>query len=129
VVAEIGKKFGPRIFTRSEEDRIGVKGGLLRERRHMQPTQGDVDPAGPVVIREAIGPLSRCDIDLYGDQIGLIIPIQDLDMLVLNRDVVPVVQVRGQRRETKRRKQGVFDRPPVRAGGLGPMPVRSSSPS
>ena len=87
----------------------------------MQSTQRHEAASGPVVIRDPIGALGVGDVDLDHDQVGAIagIGVKVLDMFVDDHRLVFGSQVGGQRGQTERRKQGVLDRAPIGAGGLG----------
>ena len=87
---EVGEKFRPGVFAGAEKDRIGVRRGFVRQRRHMQAAKRDVGAFRPVVIGQAIRAVGRGDVDLNHDQIGLVVQVERFDVLVLNLDVIVV---------------------------------------
>ena len=102
---EVAQEPRPCVLAGPEEDRVGVRAGLVGQRRHVQPAKRHVGSAGAVVVRDAIGPVRGGDVDLNDDQVRRVIQVERLHVLVLNLDVVVFTQVRGQRREAERREQ------------------------
>ena len=84
----------------------------------MQAAEGNEDALRPVVIRQRIGAPRAGDVDLNRDEVRPISSVDALDMLVDDGGFVVGLKVGSERREAKRREQRVFDRSPVRAGGL-----------
>jgi hypothetical protein len=110
---------GPGVFARAEEDGVGVRRGLLREGGDVQSTQHDVGSAPAIVIGQLVGPAGGRDVGLDHHQVGLVVEVERFDVLVLERDLIVVVEIAGQRGEAEGREQRVFDRPEERALRLG----------
>jgi hypothetical protein len=71
----------------------------------VQPAEGHIGAAAPVVIRNRIRAPRRRDVDLNHHQIRLVVEVQALDVLVLNLDVPVGRQVPGESRQTEGRKE------------------------
>jgi hypothetical protein len=71
------------------------------------------------VIGDLVAAPGRRDVDLDRDELRLVVEVEPLHVLVLQRDLVLGRQVGGERRETERREQRVLDRPEERARRLG----------
>jgi hypothetical protein len=76
----------------------------------VQAAQHDVGAAGPIVVGDAIRAMRRRDVDLDHDQVGLVAQVELFDVLVLNADLVVIVQVAGERRESQRREERILAR-------------------
>jgi hypothetical protein len=94
-------------------------GGLVGERRDVQTAQRDDDASSAVGVGEAVGALRAGDVDLDDDEIGCVVLADRRDVLVLDDGLVVGREVRGQHRQSQRRKERILDRPPVRTGGFG----------
>ncbi len=108
---EVLQELRPGVLARAEEDRVGVPDGLGRERGHVQPAQGDVRAFPPIVIGDLVGAARGADRDLDADQVGLVVESEGLDVLILERDLVIVSQIAGERGESDRRPEGVPNAP------------------
>ena len=84
----------------------------------MQATERDKGSPGAIVIGQLIGPPRRSDVDLNHHQVWLIAEVERLDMLILKRHLIFFAQIRRQRCQAERRKQGVFDGAKERAVGF-----------
>ena len=89
---EIGEELRPGVLAGAEEDRVGVRGRLVRQRRHVQSAKRDVRAPPPVVIGDAIGAVRRRDVDLNHDEVRRVVQVERLDVLVLNLHVVVIVR-------------------------------------
>jgi hypothetical protein len=114
-----GEKLRKRLFAGPDEDRVGVRRGFVRQRRDVQAAERDEDPARAVRVGDAIRAVRVGDVDLYDDEIGLVVERQAFDVLVHDRRLVVAAQVCRERREAERRKQRVLDGAPVGTGRLG----------
>jgi hypothetical protein len=61
---------------------------LVRQRGDVQATEDNVRAPPPVVIGDLIAPPGGRDVDLDRDQARLVVEVQALDVLVLQRDLV-----------------------------------------
>src|SRR4051812_19126802 len=77
----------------------------------MQAAEADVDAARAVVIGDAIGALGRRDVDGHCHEVGLVVPVQRVDVLVDELDLVVRIEVAGEPCEPERWEQRVFDAP------------------
>ncbi len=117
---EIIEEHRPGVLAWPEEDRVGVRGGLVRQRGDVQPAEGDEDAAGPVRVGQLVGAAGRRDVDLDHHEVGPVaVEVQPLHVLVPDPHLVVRAQVPGQGRQPQRGKQRVLDRPEERAGRLG----------
>ena len=116
--SEVAQELRPRVVARAEEDRVRVRGGLLRARSHVQSAQAHVRTAGAVVRRELVGASRVGDVDLDGDEVRGVAVSDRRDMLVAQLDLVGLAEMRGKRCQTQRWEQRVLDRAVVWAGGL-----------
>ena len=91
---------------------------LVGQRGDVEPPEDHVRATAPIVIRDLVGAICIGDVDLDHDQVRVVVQIQLFDVFVLERDVEVRVEIRGEGGETERRKERVFDRPPVGAGGF-----------
>ena len=114
---EIPEESRESFFAGAEEDRVGVCRRLIRKARRVQASERDEDAACAERIRQSVGAMRIGDEDLDDDKVGGIgIGIDvGFDVLVDDPQFVAAIEVRGERRETQRRKQGVLDRSPERA--------------
>ncbi len=92
---------------------------LLGERGDVKSAERHEAALGAVVVGDAIRAGGVGDVDLDHDQVGPIVGVEPLDVLVDDHGFVVGRQIRGERGQTERREQGVFDRAPVGAGGFG----------
>src|SRR5262245_30890457 len=74
---------------------------------------------GAVPVRKAVRTIGVRDVNLNQDHVRLIVGPQMLDVLVDEHRTIVGTQIGRQGREAEWREERVFDRPPVRAGGLG----------
>jgi hypothetical protein len=118
-IAKILQEGGKRLLARAEDDRVGMRGGFVWKRRHVQAAEGDEDASGAVVVREPIGAVGVGDVDLNQDEVGPVVDSQRLDVLIDDRGVIVWIEEGGERGQAKGREEGVLDRPPVGAGRLG----------
>ena len=117
--AQVGEEPRERLLAGAEKDRVGVRGGFVGQRRHVQAAERDERAAGAIVVREPVGAPRVGDVDLDDDEIGTVVEIERRDMLVLDDRLVVRSEIGGERGQTERRKERVLDRPPVRAGRFG----------
>jgi hypothetical protein len=75
--------------------------------------------AGAIGIRQLIRATGIRDVDLNHHQVRPVVELQGRDVLVFEHGVVIGGQIGCEGRESERRKERVFDGPPVRAGRLG----------
>ena len=87
----------PGVFAWTQKDAIGMRGCLVRQRRHMQTAEADVGAATTIVVSQLICPRSRRYVRLNHHQLGLIVQVESLDMLILNAQAVVIAQVAGER--------------------------------
>src|SRR5215475_1294727 len=85
----------------------------------MQASQANVRATAAVIVGDFIRSLRGSDVNLNYNQIGLVVQVEGFNVLVLQTDVVVIVEISCQSGKTQRRKQGIFDRTPERAFGLG----------
>ncbi len=117
--AKVREETRKRLFTRAEEDRVGVRGGFLRQRRDVQAAEDDERSASPVVVRQPVRPAGIGDVDLDHDEIGPVVEAEGRHVLVFDHGFVVRRQVRRERREAEWREQRVLDGPPVGTRRLG----------
>src|SRR5205823_7019837 len=116
---KVREKLWKRLLRRTEKHGVGLRRRFVGQRRHVQSAQRDERAPGPVLVGEAVGTIGVRDVDLNQHQIGLIVKGERLHVLVDELQAVIRVEKRRQRGEAERRKQRVFDRPPIGAGGFG----------
>ena len=63
-VAKVPQEGRKRLLARAEEDRVGMGGGFVRQRRHVQAAEGDEDAPRAIVVGEPIGAVRVGDVDL-----------------------------------------------------------------
>src|SRR5262249_15011747 len=80
--AEIAEKLRERLFAGAEEDRVGVRGGFVGQRRDMKTAQANKNSFCAVVVGEAIRPVCVGDVDLDHDEVGAVVGSQRLNVLV-----------------------------------------------
>ena len=117
--SEVAKELRKGLLAGAEKDRVGVRRRFGGQRRDMQATESHKRTGGTIRVGEAVGAVGVGDVDLNDDQVGPSDRVVRLDMFVHDRGVIGVFQIRRQRREAERWKQGVLDRAPERAGGFG----------
>src|SRR5262245_53424614 len=71
------------------------------------------------MIRDAVSPIGVGDVDLDQHQVGRVVEAERGDVLVDDLGLVVRRQIARDGRKPERRKQRVFDRAPIRTGGLG----------
>ena len=118
--AEVVEEHRPGVLTRPEKHRVGVRGGLVGQRGHVQPAERDEHAAGTVRVGQLVRAAGRGDVDLDHHEVGpVVVEVEPPHVLVPDPHLVVRAQVPGQRRQAQRREQRVFDRPEERAGRLG----------
>jgi hypothetical protein len=117
--AEVLEKLRERLLTRAEEDGVRVMGRLLREGSHVQSTERDESTPRAIRVGQPIRAIRVGDVDLNDDEVRTIVGGQGLDVLVDEHRLVVGPQVRGKRREAKRREKRILDRPPEGTCRLG----------
>jgi hypothetical protein len=117
--AEVGEKSRERLLARAEEDRVGMRRRFVGQGGDVQSTERDEAAARSIQIGKPIRPIRIGDVDLDDDEIGRIVERERLDVFVFEDGAIVGVQIGGERGETERRKERVFDRPEERAGGFG----------
>ena len=117
--AEVVEKLRKCLLAGAEKDGVGVRRRFFGQRRDVQPAEHDERAASPVVVGDRVGAARVGDVDLNDDEVGTIVELQPRHVLVFDHGFVVRPQVGRQRRQPERRKQRVFDRAPVRAGGFG----------
>src|ERR1044071_4416007 len=106
------------MLPRPKKNRIRMRRGLVRQRRHMQPAQRDIRTTRAIVIRQLIRAIRIGDVHLNDNELRRILEIEHLDMLILQRDLNVRIEIRGKRSEPQGRKERGLDRPPIRARGF-----------
>jgi len=117
--AEVSEELRKGLFARTEKDRVRVRLGLGRKGCHVQSPERDEAAAGSVEIGQPVRAVGVRDVDLDDDEIRAVVQGQRPDMFVLDDCVVIGAEVCREGREAEGRKEGVFNRPPEGAGGLG----------
>jgi hypothetical protein len=105
ILSEVIEESRPGVLTRAKEYRVGMQRRFIRQRRHVQSAERHVDATAPVVVRDAIGTLRGCDVDLNHDQIRLIRQLECFDVLVLDLNLGVFVEVPGERRQAEGREE------------------------
>ncbi len=85
----------------------------------MEAAKGDEDALGSVRIGDPVRASRVGDVDLDDDEVRQIVGVDRRHVLVHDHGLVVRPQRGGQRGEAEGREEGVFNRTPVRAGGLG----------
>ena len=116
--AKVFQKLREGLFSGAQENCIGVSGSLFRERGYMQPTQANEGSFRAVVVRNPVSAMGIRNVDLNHHQVGNIVEREPFYMLVHNEPTIVPREIRCQRSKAQRRKQRVFDRTPIGAGGL-----------
>src|SRR5574341_997341 len=108
-LSEVREELGPCILAGTQEDRIGVPRSFIGQRRDMQTAETYVGASGTVMVGNLIGAVGGGDINLYHNEVWLIIQAEGFDMLILKIDFVVRVEITRQRGKPQRGKQRVFD--------------------
>jgi hypothetical protein len=116
--SKLREELRKRLFGRTEQHRVGMWGGFVRQRRHVKPAHRHERAPGPVVVGDAIRAIRVRDVDLNQDEIRLVIKIKLLHVLVHEDSVVVRAEERRQRGKAERREQRVLDGTPIGAGCL-----------
>ena len=95
---EILEEAGPGVLAWPEEHVVRVKCRLCGTRRWVQPAHGHAHASTPVCVSDPIGAFCRCDVDLQGHEIGLVVVGMIEDVLVHDLNLVLGCQVPRQRR-------------------------------
>ena len=85
----------------------------------MEPAERDEGALRPIMVRQAIRAVRVGDVNLDHHEVRAVIGIERFNVLVDDYRLIVRRQVRGERGQTERREQGVFDRAPIRAGRFG----------
>jgi hypothetical protein len=75
----------------------------------MQPTQRHMRAFCAVMIGQRIRTISRGDVYLNHDQIGVIVEGQVLDVFVFDHGLIRRIEITRQRSQSKRGKERIFD--------------------
>lgn len=92
---------------------------LVGQRRDVEAAQRDEDAFVPVPVGESVSAARVRDVDLDDDEVGRVVGVERRDVLVHQHRLVLRPEIGRERGKAERREQGVLDRTPVRAGGLG----------
>ena len=84
----------------------------------MESAERDERAASAIGVGQLVRAPGIRDVDLNHHKVGTVVELQRRDVLVFEHGFVIGGQVGGERRESERRKERVFDGPPVRAGRL-----------
>ena len=117
--AKVREELREGLLAGPEEHRVGVRRRLVGQRRHVQAAERDEDAFRPVVVGDAVGAARVGDVDLDDDEVGRVVGVERRDVLVHQHRLVVGPEIGRERGQAERREQRVFDRTPVRAGGLG----------
>jgi len=119
-LSQVPEKAGKRLLAGSQKDGVGVGRGFLGQRGHVQSAKGHKAALGPTPVSDTVGAIGVGDVDLNDHEVGRVVSqqVQRLDVLVDEGRPVLRREIRGERGETERGKQRVFDGPPERARGL-----------
>jgi hypothetical protein len=92
---------------------------LLRQRGHVQTAERNVGAPRAVMVGERVGAIGRRYVDLNHDKVRRVLQVEPLDVLILEGHLVARIEVAGQRGQSERREQRVFDRSEIGADRLG----------
>src|ERR1700752_435376 len=76
----------PRVFARTQKDRVGMLQSLFRKGGDMQSAEGNVRAFFAIVVRDSVGAPCRSDVNLNNNEIRLVVQFEFLDMFVLQVD-------------------------------------------
>ena len=87
-----------------DEDGIRVGRCFVRQRCDVKAAEGDVGPTRTIVVRDPVCPICIRDVDLNDHQLRVVVEVELLDVLVLQRDLKDRIQIRSQSCQAKGRK-------------------------
>ena len=117
--ARIGQQARKDLLTRPQAHGICVLRGFVRQRGHMQATEGDPATACAVEIGNLVGPIGVGDVHLDHHQFRIVVEAQGFHMLVDQSQFIGRLAISREGRQPQRRKQRILDRPEVGAGRFG----------
>lgn len=79
----------------------------------MKAAKHDVNATHAIMIRDLIGPICVCDVDLNHDEVRVITQIKSLHVFILNCNIEVRIEVCSEGGQSERREQGIFDRTPI----------------
>ena len=88
----------------SDEDRVCMGRCFIRQRCNMQAAERYVGSTRTIVVRDPVRPIGIGDIDLNDHQVGLVVEVELLDVLILQRDLKIRIQVCSESCQAKWRK-------------------------
>ena len=105
---EVAQERGKRVLSGSEEDRVRVRCRLVRQRRDVQAAEQRRRTPRAIVVRDLVRSIRVGDVDLNDDQVGRS-SRSSLSTCSSSMMTSSSAEVRGERRQAKRRKEGVLD--------------------
>ena len=102
----------------SDEDRVRVRCRFIRQGCDVEATEQYVGPARTIAVGDLVRPIGVGDVDLNDHEIRLVVEVDLLDVLILQRDLEVRIEVRSERSQAKGWKERVLDRPPSGTRGL-----------
>ena len=99
-----------------------MRGGFIRQGGDVQAAEDDEDTDGAIAIGQGICAFRVGDVDLNRDQVQALLTVHSramLHVLIDDHRFIVRPEIRGEGCQAERRKQGVLDWSPVRAGRLG----------
>ncbi len=94
-----------RLLTRTQEDHICMRDGLVWKRGDVQAAQRDEDTLGAVGVGHRIRALRIGDVDLNDHQIRMVVGVHRADVFVNDPRLVVGTEIRGQRGQPEWGKQ------------------------
>ena len=107
------------MFTGSEKDCVGVRRRFIGKGGDVETAKENISTTRTIVISNLVRAIGVGDVDLNDYQVGLVVEVKLLNVLVLQGHLDVGIEIGGESRETKRRKKGILDRPPIRTGCFG----------
>jgi hypothetical protein len=103
----------------SDKNRVGVRCGFIRQGGDVKAAEKHVRATPAVVVSDLIRAIGVGDVNLNDHQVRLVVQGEPLDVLVVQGNLQIRIEIRGERGQTKRGKQRVLDRPPIRTRRFG----------
>src|SRR6266550_6641557 len=110
---QVLQKLREGVFSGSDKDRVCVRCRLIRQRCDVEATEQYVGTERTIVVSDLVCPICVGDVDLYDHQVWLVVEVDLLDVLVLQRDLEVGIEIRGESCQAEGRKERVLDRPPI----------------
>ncbi len=93
---QVSQELRECVLSGSEKDRVCVRCCLIRQRCDVKATEQYVGTTRTIVVSDLVRPICVGDVDLNDHQVWLVVEVELLDVLVLQRNLEVGIEIRGE---------------------------------